>query len=86
VHGIGVIISKDTPNRITVAFRYNPELVAKIKTILGYRWHPAEKHWSFPDTDGTLEKILRVFKGGKIHLDLALQAKLATIQTREMAF
>lgn len=64
--------------RITVTFPYNPDYIAKIKTIKGYRWHPEEKGWSFPDSNGTLEKILRVFEGEEIYLDPTLQVKLPT--------
>ncbi len=37
-----------------------------------------KKYWSFPDTDGTLEKILDAFKGEEIHLDPALQAEISS--------
>lgn len=33
---------------ITVTFSYNPEYVEKVKAILGHRWHPEGRHWSFP--------------------------------------
>jgi hypothetical protein len=69
--------SESTRTEITVAFRYNPQLVEKAKTISGHRWHPDEKSWSFRNTDGTLEKILKVFEGEEIHLDPALQAELS---------
>ncbi len=59
-----------------MAFRYNPEYVEKVKTIHGHRWNPKEKHWSFPDSDGTLEKILAVFEGEEIQIDLPLQTQL----------
>ena len=49
-----VTVSKDVSGRIMVAFHYNPQLIAKAKTIHGYRWHKDKKHWSFPDSDGTL--------------------------------
>ncbi|MDI6801519.1 MAG: hypothetical protein QMD01_05640 [Thermodesulfovibrionales bacterium] len=64
-------MSKDD-GRITVAFPYNPEFVTKVKTISGHRWNPDKKHWSFPNTDGTLEKILKVFDREEIHIDAAL--------------
>jgi hypothetical protein len=41
-------VSKDPSGRIIVSFPYDALLVAKVKTIDGRRWHPAEKHWSFP--------------------------------------
>jgi len=51
-------------------------LLKRSKPIDGRKWHRDEKYWSFPSSDGTLEKILRVFEGEEIHLDPALQIKL----------
>ena len=65
-----------------MAFRYDPEFVEKIKTIPGHRWHPEEKHWSFPNSDGTLEKILEVFEGEDIHIDPALQGTVPDLRTK----
>jgi hypothetical protein len=42
-------VSKDPSGRIIVSFPYDALLVAKVKAIEGRRWHPAEKHWSFPN-------------------------------------
>jgi hypothetical protein len=30
---------------IEIFFPYNPDHIAKIKAIEGYRWHPEEKCW-----------------------------------------
>lgn len=65
-----------------MAFRYNPEYVEKVKTIHGHRWHPAEKHWSFPNDNGTLEKILEVFKGEEIQIDLALRGTVPDLRMK----
>jgi len=56
--------------------------VQKAKTISGHKWNPTEKHWSFPDSDGTLEKILKVFEGEEIYIDPAL--KSATSKEKEI--
>jgi hypothetical protein len=40
-------VSKDPSGRIIVSFPYGALLVAKVKAIKGFRWHPTEKHWSF---------------------------------------
>lgn len=69
-------IKKGTGDRITVTFPYNPDYVEKVKAIKGHWWHPEEKHWSFPNSDGTLEKVLKVFEGEEIHIDPVLQAML----------
>jgi hypothetical protein len=48
-------------------------LIATAKTIPGHQWHPVEKYWRFPNTDGTLEGILEASHGCKILIDPALQ-------------
>ena len=73
---VSIIINKDDSDRIVVSFPYDPSIVTKIKTIEGRRWHPAEKHWSFPNTDSILEKILKVFGDKEVQIDSALQANL----------
>ena len=37
-------VSNDLSGRIIISFRYDPLLVAKVKSIDGRRWHPEEKH------------------------------------------
>ncbi len=58
------------PNRITVAFTYNPDYVAQIKTIKGYRWHPEEKCWTIPYPE--IENLLSIFDGEKLDIDSSL--------------
>jgi hypothetical protein len=43
-----VNISKDLYRRIAVSLPYDSSIITKIKTIEGRRWHPVEKHWTFP--------------------------------------
>jgi len=69
-------IGKDLSGRIVVSFPYDPSIVKKIKTIEGRRGRPAEKHWSFPNTDTILEKISQVFGDKEVQIDPALQANL----------
>jgi hypothetical protein len=70
---VEVSISKDLYGRTVVSFPYDPLLVSKVKTIDGRRWHPNGKYWSFPGSDETLEKILKVFEHEEIHLDSILK-------------
>jgi len=72
-----ITIKKDKSGFLIESFPYNPQFVQKIKTIAGQRWYPEGKYWSFPDTDGTLKKILKVFEGEEIHIDSALQSRLS---------
>lgn len=75
-------IEKGDNGDIIIKFPYNPVYIAKIKTVNGYKWHPEERCWSFPDINRTLEKILKVFEGEEIHLDPVLQDKLSAVITR----
>ena len=74
-----VKVSRDTSGKITVAFPYDPSRISKIKTIEGHKWNPDKKHWSFPDSDGVLHKILKVFGQEHVHLNPALQASLSPV-------
>jgi len=66
-------ISKEASNSIRVSFPYNKDHIAKIKTIEGYKWHPEGKHWSFPNDERVVEKIISVFAGENINIDSTLQ-------------
>jgi len=68
-------ILRDIENNLIVSFPYNSQFVEKIKTINGHRWHADGKYWSFLNTNGTLERILKIFEGEKIYIDPALQTK-----------
>lgn len=66
--------SKDASGRITGAFSYNSAYVEKVKTIPGHRWHPQEKHRSFPDSE--LEQILKIFKDEEVDLGPVLKEEI----------
>jgi len=63
-------ISNDPSGQIILSFPYDPLLVEKVKSIDNRKWHPVGKHWSFPNTDGSLEKV---FKDENIQIDPVLK-------------
>ncbi len=67
--GADIKISREIAGRIMITFPYDPGHVAKIKAVEGSRWHPKERYWSIPHSDGILEKILSVFAGQQIEID-----------------
>jgi hypothetical protein len=79
-------ISNDPSGHIIVSFPYDPLLVSKVKTIEGRRWHPVEKHWSFPKLDGMLEKILKVFSNGSVQIDPALKTATSKVKDTPSPF
>lgn len=66
-----------------VSFPYDPNLVAKVRIIDGRKWHKDKKYRTFPNTDGTLEKILEVFEGEEIHIDPALKGTVPDLLTEQ---
>jgi len=77
-------ISKDPSGRITVSFPYDPILVSKVKTIDGRRWHPEEKHWSFPKASNPPHRWGREREGVK-KLESGLSPKFnASSKTTEI--
>ena len=73
-------IISDIPGRIKVIFPYNPEVVAKIKTVKAHRWHPEEKFWSFPYSQLVLKEILSAFVGEPLDIDPSLQTLISQNQ------
>ncbi|MEO0114381.1 MAG: hypothetical protein ABIK93_02770 [candidate division WOR-3 bacterium] len=63
-------ILKWSSGRVLVFFPYNLNFIEKIKIIKGYNWHPEEKYWSFSNPNGILAKILKVFEGERVYLEL----------------
>jgi integron integrase len=73
----GVLMIKiglDIPERITVAFSYSPEVVAKIRAVQTGRWHPEAKLWSFLHAPAVLNDILVALSGEEVVVDPSLQA------------
>ena len=48
-------ISSDIPGKIKVVFAYNPEYIARIKTVRAHQWHPEGKYWSFQHSKAGFE-------------------------------
>ena len=55
--------------RLAVRLPYWPDLVEKIRTVEGRKWHPSDKVWSVPRSDGTLERLLALFEGEAVVVD-----------------
>ena len=60
--------------RLIVHVPYSPDHVAKIKTVVGRRWHQQEKHWTVPRTDRTIAQVLALFPGEPVEVDAALRS------------
>jgi integron integrase len=77
-------ISSDIDGKIKVEFSYNPEYVAKIKTVNSHRWNPEEKYWSFPYSKPSLKEILSAFVGEQVDIDPSLQILVSQNQREKL--
>jgi integrase/recombinase XerD len=59
-------------NQVMVSMSYSPQRVAKMKTIAGRRWHPGEKCWTVPSSEGTIAALRFLFAGEAMEIDRAL--------------
>ena len=73
-----VKICKDSSGRITASFPYDPQIIKNVKSVQGYRWHPDRKVWSFPYSDESFDKVLKVFAGKNIRSDQIVQLEPPT--------
>lgn len=55
--------------RITAKFPYNPEVVAKIKTVKTRRWHSKDKYWSFSYSREVLKELISALHGEELNID-----------------
>lgn len=69
--------------RITVKFPYNPEVVAKIKTVKTRQWHSEDKYWSFLYSREVLKELISTLHGEELNTDPSLQELMSAIQREE---
>jgi len=68
-----IYIRPGEKGRLIIEFPYDPERVAKIRTIPGRRWHPEERVWSVPADEGMIERLLALFVGEEVEVDPAVR-------------
>lgn len=54
-------IRKGVQGRTMVSFSYEPEFMAKVKSMKGYRWHPDKNYWNFPNSKGGINKDISLY-------------------------
>ncbi len=47
--------------------------MSKIKTVAGRRWHPEEKYWTVPHTEGAIAHLLSLFAGEPVEVEPSLR-------------
>lgn len=71
-------IRRGEEGRLIVRVPYSPDRVAKIKTVVGRRWHQQDKHWTVPQTNGAITHLLALFAGEPTEVDPSLRPAKVT--------
>lgn len=56
-------IEHEGKKRLALSFEYNSKLIARIKTIEGYKYSGSKKLWHYPNTEETLNAIKQNLQG-----------------------
>lgn len=68
-------VRDDEIGRIKVTFPYNTDIIRRIKTIPGRRWHPEEKFWSLPLTEESIASLQSTFQKDGLDIDTSLKGR-----------
>lgn len=69
-------VSRGPEGRLIVRLPFSPERVAKIRTLPGRRWHPAERYWSVEDSPDMPAALLTLFADDELELGPGLAPSL----------
>lgn len=65
-----IIISKINDNKLSVKFKYDDEIIKKVRTLKGSAWNYKKKYWEITKTENTIEIIKKLFSDHKIIFDI----------------
>jgi len=66
---LSIQVSKGKPGELEIAFSYNEEYIAKVKSIRGRKWDMQNKKWLVPDSKESMEQLLKLFTRAEISFD-----------------
>ncbi len=67
---MAVEIVYEENNKIGIFFPFDAQVLDIVRTIPGRQWQPANKKWTFPDTDANMQHfLLSLYKTGRFNVD-----------------
>lgn len=65
---LSIRVNRGKPRELEIAFSYNEEYIAKVKSIRGRKWDIQNKKWLVPDSKESMEQLMKLFV--KVELDI----------------
>lgn len=75
-----LFVLKQDERWLTLSFRYNDEIIQKIKLINGRKWDPEQKMWLIPYTFSACEQLLSVIGINKIKVEITLKEECFVLE------
>ena len=53
-------------DQLLLSFKYDEEIIKKVKTIKGRRWNSIQKKWVLPNNQNTMNEINKLFSTSEV--------------------
>ena len=73
-------LEKTDDDRISLMIPYDRDLIARIRTVTGRRWHQDEKVWTVPKEAGMVEHLQRLFPDISVEVDPSLNGVVGPLE------
>ncbi|MDP7080504.1 MAG: phage integrase N-terminal SAM-like domain-containing protein [Candidatus Undinarchaeales archaeon] len=77
---IRIRLQKTDDDRISLALPYDRDLIERIRTVTGRRWHQDEKVWTVPREAGMVECLQQLFADLAVEVDPALMGVVGPLE------
>ncbi|CAM3738726.1 MULTISPECIES: hypothetical protein [Paenibacillus] len=69
---MSIWVSRNDEGSLYVRFKYDEQMVMKIRKISGRKWVSDKKIWMIPFTTESIQQLYTLFEGTKIYVDSML--------------
>ncbi|GIP30534.1 hypothetical protein J23TS9_56640 [Paenibacillus sp. J23TS9] len=73
---MSIWVSRNDEGSLYVRFKYDEQMVMKIREIPGRKWIHDQKGWNIPFTPESIQQLQTLFEGMKIHVDYCVVERM----------
>lgn len=67
-----IVIRRWSADRLCILLPFDFETIDHIREIIGRKWHPEEKVWSFPDSEESIRQVVQILSHQTVRIHPAL--------------
>ncbi|WP_340007511.1 hypothetical protein MHH52_06900 [Paenibacillus sp. FSL K6-0276] len=76
---MSIWVPRNDEGSLYVRFKYDEQMVMKIREIPGRKWVHDKKIWMIPYTPESIQQLQKLFEGTKIHVDAVLMKECSLL-------